>query len=77
MSELGISSAIGALSTTGLEAYEVSQGVPVSISQTTVAGVPVTSTTVGNILTGTSGTLIAVVALILAAIVLYFYLKKG
>lgn len=75
MSALG--SAIASLSTTGLEAYEVSQGVPVSISETTVGGVPVTQTTVGNVLQGTSGTVIVIIALLVVGAVFYFLYKKG
>jgi hypothetical protein len=63
-----IPSIIGALSSTGLAAYQVSQGAPVSVSN--VAGIP--SYSVGSPFTGTSGTIIIIVALIAVA---YFAFK--
>lgn len=64
---------ISALTNTGLEAYEVSQGAPVALNTSTVAGVPVTSVSIGSVLTGNSG-LILIVAI--AAILAYFIFGK-
>ena len=63
-----IPSIIGELSATGLAAYQVSQGAPVSISN--VAGVP--SYSVGSVFSGTSGTVIIIIAVIAVA---YFAFK--
>jgi hypothetical protein len=61
-----LASAISSLGSIGLESYEVSQGAPVSIS--TVGGVSTTS--VGSPLSGTSGSLIIILALVVVAIFL-------
>ena len=70
-----LSAAINSLATAGLEGYAISQGAPVAVSSTTVAGVPVTTTNVGGVLAGSSGTLIIVLLWAVAGFVLYRVLK--
>lgn len=60
-----LAGAINALTSTGLAAYEVSQGAPVAVSGT--AGVPTYS--VGSQLSGTSGTIIIVAVIVALAFV--------
>lgn len=64
-----LASVIGALSTTGLEAYEVAQGAPVTISQVTPGGL----TSVGS--SAISQGLLPILLIAAAAIVLYLILK--
>lgn len=72
--DTGLATLVSSLSTTGLEAYEVSQGQPVSISS--VAGVGTVS--VGNpftsLFTGFTGTFIVIV---LAIIGIAYAFKKS
>jgi hypothetical protein len=69
MSELA--SAFGALEGAGLTAYEVSQGAPVSVSS--VGGI--TTTSIGSVFSGSSGTLIAII--IGLAIIFAFSRKRA
>lgn len=64
-----LAAAVNALTSTGIAAYEVSQGAPVSASST--GGIP--SYSVGSVLSGTSGTFIIIA---IAAIVLVLVLKR-
>jgi hypothetical protein len=64
-----LAGAINALTSTGLAAYEVSTGAPVSVSST--AGIP--SYSVGSVFSGTSG---AFVIIAIAAVAIVFFWKK-
>ena len=74
MSALG--AAFSELASTGIEATAIANGSPVSVSTTTVGGVPVTSVSVGSLLSGSSGTIIAVALLLVAGIVAYYFLRR-
>ena len=71
-----LASALGTLSNTGLEFYAVSQGQPLSASNTVVGGVPVSTSSVGSLITpgAISSTTIFFVAI--AAIALYFIFRR-
>lgn len=64
-----LASVIGALSTTGLEAYEVAQGAPVTVSQVTPGGI----SSVGG--AAITQSLLPILLIAAAAIVLYLIFK--
>ena len=66
---MNLSSIIGGLESTGLTAYEVSNGAPVNITQAVPGGV----VTVGSAATTT--TLLPLIFLVLAALVVFFLVK--
>jgi hypothetical protein len=61
-----LAAAINSIASVGLESYAVSQGEAVNVS--TVGGISTTS--VGSVLSGSSGTLVIIALLIVAGIVL-------
>lgn len=69
-----LASALGTLSNTGLEFYAASQGQPVTVGTTVVGGVPVTTSSVGSLVTpgsiSTTTILLIAVAVIIIAILL-------
>jgi hypothetical protein len=72
-----LASAIGALSNTGLEYYAVSQGQPLSVSQSVVGGVPVSTSSVGALITPGSISSTTIFLLAIAAVALYFLFRRS
>jgi hypothetical protein len=70
-----LESALGSLSNTGLEFFAVSQGQPLSVSNSVVGGVPVSTSSVGALVTPGSISTTTIVFLAIAAIALYFLFK--
>jgi hypothetical protein len=70
-----LASALGSLSNTGLEFFAVSQGQPLSVSNSVVGGVPVSTSSVGALVTPGSISTTTIVFLAIAAIALYFLFK--
>jgi hypothetical protein len=70
-----LASALGSLSNTGLEFFAVSQGQPLSVSNSVVGGVPVSTSSVGSLVTPGSISTTTIVFLAIAAIALYFLFK--
>jgi hypothetical protein len=71
-----LASALGTLSNTGLEYYAVSQGQPLSVSQSVVGGVPVSTSSVGSLVTPGAISSTTIFFLAIAAVALYFLFKK-
>ncbi len=71
-----LASAIAALSNTGLEAYAVSEGQPLSVSQSVVGGVPVSTSSVGSLITPGAISSTTIFFIAIAAIALYFIFRR-
>ena len=72
-----LSSAISALSNTGLEYYAVSQGQPLSVTQGTVGGVPYSTSSVGSLVTPGSISSTTVIIVAVALVLILFLYKRG
>lgn len=71
-----LSAALGVLGNTGLEFYAVSQGQPLTVSQTVAGGVPISTSSVGNVVQpGSIGTLAIVAIIVLVGIYVLRYIR--
>jgi hypothetical protein len=70
-----LASALGSLSNTGLEFYAVSQGQPLSVTNSVVGGVPVSTSSVGSLVTPGSISTTTIFFLAIAAVAAYFIFK--
>ena len=70
-----LASAIGSLSNTGLEYYAVAQGQPLSVSSSVIGGVPVTTSSVGALVTPGAISSTTIFFLAIAAVALYFIFR--
>lgn len=71
-----LADALGVASTTGIEAYEISQGAPVSISSVNgVGSVQVGTPTAGQFFSSLSGSSVVLIAAIVVGIAIFAFRK--